>query len=321
MKRLADEKIGRIRKIKRFLKKYKKTKMKKILILVILALLMRPFVPQGGTQGFAQDPYITIGKLKLRYDVDTNKLKMGFTDNAGAFGTLKFAKEFGGQLFDFNSQHFTWSSTTGLNLSSSIFQQDSVFTKNMTVGRDSTWLVMGEPVSKWRTYSLKKLFWANPLDGRHDLKWTYRSFNESFQLVATDSAWAINHAFTKYNNEAIGLDGNWQNKDTLMLQNGFYTINYGVTYQFIDGSSLSTVQDTIFMSLFDAGSGFTIPNSEVFVTHTYSSSESGRTGIMNWNIAYKVTNPNTLFLQVKCVTNASLIHFAYKDNIVATLVN
>ena len=181
---------------------------------------------------------------------------------------------------------------------------------------------MGEPLTKWRVYSLKKLFWSNPQDGRHNLKWYYRSFDETGALVGKDSAYAVNHTFVKYNNEQIALSGTYTDKDSLFIQEGSYLINYGLTYQFIDAASLGIpAQDTIFMALYDRAGDFIIPDSEVYVTCTYAASTVGNTGIMNWNLTYKAIGPTGIFLIVKSVSPNSLIHFTYKDNIVATLIN
>ncbi len=289
--------------------------MKKVILIIWIASLTLAMT------AYAQDSYLDIGNLRIRYDSDSNMVRFGKRP-VTVIGNLRIAKEFNSQLFDFNTAQFTWSSSTGLNLNNNILSQDSSAFKIMSIKKDSTWLNLGEPLSKWRVYSLKKTFWANPIDGRHNLKWYYRSINEMGELVGSDSAYVINHTFTKYNNEQTALSGTYAQKDTLIIQDGCYLINYGLTYQFVDATSGGLPsQDTIYMALYDIAGDFIIPNSEVYVTHTYSSTTSGTTGIMNWNIAYKITGSTGILLLAKGITSNALIHFAHKDNLTATLVN
>jgi hypothetical protein len=159
------------------------------------------------------------------YSPGDNKL---YFNTTGTLGTFKIAKRGNGQLFDFNSSQFNWSPTNGLNINSSVFEHDSIASKNYTGIKDSTWNILGEPVSKYRFLTLKKPFWANPLP-YPDWKWYYKSVNESGVITARDSFTVMNHADMTYDETPFEVFGvsTWSDCDTITLPvRGSYTITY-----------------------------------------------------------------------------------------------
>lgn len=163
--------------------------MKTKLILFILLFLNITIQP------FSQDAYTTIGRIKLRYDADSNKLRLGYNGTAVGLGLLRFAKEFDAQLFDFNTQHFTW--TNGkLNLNTTILTEDSISTNKLTLKKDTTWVVLGENVSKWRTLTFSKALFTNSPMNVPDWKLDYESRNESGVLVAGGNYYFLNDIMT-----------------------------------------------------------------------------------------------------------------------------
>lgn len=64
----------------------------------------------------AQDQFINIGKLTLRYDLDSNRARFGFWGSSSPVGPLRLAKEGNGALFDFDNNYFQWIPGTGLSL-------------------------------------------------------------------------------------------------------------------------------------------------------------------------------------------------------------
>ncbi len=165
------------------------------------------------------------------YSEEDNKL---YFNTTGTLGTFRIAKRSNGQLFDFNSNEFTWSAGTGLNLNSSIFVRDSISAKNFTVIKDSTWYMLGEPLSKLRVLSLKKPFWANPLP-YPDWKWYYISINETGATTAMDSFTVMNNADMTFDEAPFEVFGvsSWSDVDTISLPvRGSYMISYSVNLLF-----------------------------------------------------------------------------------------
>lgn len=165
------------------------------------------------------------------YSSGDNKL---YFNTTGTLGTFKIAKRGNGQLFEMNTSQFNWSPSTGLNLNSSLFSQDSIASKIYTGIKDSTWSNLGEPVSKYRFLTLKKPFWANPLP-YPDWKWFYMSVNESGSITARDSFTVMNHADMTYDEtpfEVFGVDP-WSDCDTITLPvRGSYIITYNCSMLF-----------------------------------------------------------------------------------------
>lgn len=153
----------------------------------------------------AQDAYTTIGRIKLRYDADSNKLRLGYNGTALGIGTLRFAKEFDAQLFDINTQHFIWNNGK-LNLNTAILTEDSVSTNNLTLKKDTTWVQLGENVSKWRTLTFTKALYTNSPLNVPDWKLQYESRNESGVLTGSGSYYFINDIKTWQKSVNIDLN-------------------------------------------------------------------------------------------------------------------
>lgn len=161
------------------------------------------------------------------YNSGDNKLYFNTTGSLNAF---RIAKRGNGQLFDFNAAHFFWSASTGLNFNTNLLNQDSIAAKNFTSVKDSSWIVLGETVSKYRYLTLKKTFWYNqPSLPFPEWKWYYKSVDESGAITARDSFMVMNHTdmtidVTPF--EVFGVDV-WSNVDTLTLPvRGTYIITY-----------------------------------------------------------------------------------------------
>jgi hypothetical protein len=173
------------------------------------------------------------------YDAGDNKL---YFNTPGVLGSFKLAKRGNGQLFEFNTSQFNWSTSTGLNLNTNLFNQDSIASKIYSSLKDSTWIVLGEPVSKYRSLTLKKPFWANPLTFP-DWKWYYKSVDETGNINARDSFTVLNDAghSAKVNpDEEIFADALWNAADTITLPvRGTYMITYNAElifpYQNVEG--------------------------------------------------------------------------------------
>ena len=133
-----------------------------------------------------------------------------------------------------NSAQFIWSPSTGLNLNTALFTQDSIASKIYTGMKDTTWSVLGEPVSKYRFLTLKKPFWSNPLP-YPDWKWYYKSVNETGTITARDSFTVMNHAdmtFDEVPFEVFGVNP-WSDCDTVTLpERGLYMITYDCSVLF-----------------------------------------------------------------------------------------
>lgn len=159
------------------------------------------------------------------YDAADNRL---YFNTTGSLGTFKIARRGNGQLFDMNTTDFYWSTESGLNLNHDILNRDSIASKNYTGIKDSTWNVLGEPVSKYRFLTLKKPFWHNPLP-YPDWKWYYKSVSESGVISARDSFTVMNHADMTYDEtpfEVFGVES-WSDCDTVTLPvRGLYTLTY-----------------------------------------------------------------------------------------------
>ncbi len=159
------------------------------------------------------------------YNSVDNKL---YFNTTGTLGTFKIAKRGNGQLFDMNTSQFNWSPITGLNLNTSVFQQDSIASNIYTGIKDTTWNILGEPNSRYRFLTLKKPFWSNPLP-YPDWKWYYSSINESGVVTGKDSFTVINHADMTFDETPFEVfsDNMWNDCDTITLPvRGTYIITY-----------------------------------------------------------------------------------------------
>lgn len=116
----------------------------------------------------AQDTRIYIGKAWLRYDSDSARLRIG----GNPFP--KLARELNTELFDFNTDNFTWDRTKGLCLKS-ISQYDSTKTRKLIIFADTG---DGELIPyRSRSYTIFKPFYANNPD-LYDLIIRYVSNND-----------------------------------------------------------------------------------------------------------------------------------------------
>lgn len=283
---------------------------------------------------FSQDAFTTIGKLKLRYDADSNKLRIGYVNTFTGISNLKIAKELDGALFNFNPAYFTWSNTTGLNLAASIFNQDSIAAKIFTSSKDSSFVLLGETVSKWRFLTLKKPFWNNPnLSGtktKIDIPlwfWYYKSVSESGVINAQDSFSVLNEAATLnadgYDEEFFGVD-DWTTIDTLQLGvKAKYLITYDVNLMFpyTEVNGVDARDSVVFRMVIKPGTedetvlpGSTVINWKDF-KNTYALSSQtypAESTIISRSFAYNFTGAPltadaTVYLQVRADLNSSLI--------------
>ena len=116
----------------------------------------------------AQDTRIYIGRAWLRYDSDSNKIKIGGNP------VPKIAREFDAQLFDFNTNQFAWDRTKGLCLNT-LMNYDSSKVKKLIIYSDTG---NGESIPyRSRSYTIYKPFYANAPD-LYDLKIQYISTND-----------------------------------------------------------------------------------------------------------------------------------------------
>lgn len=129
----------------------------------------------------SQDAKLWLGGSYIRYDSDSNLIKFG-----GVSLYPKIARELNAQLFNFNTNHFSWSTSTGLNLIN-VPNNDSIWSNKLTVVKDTGDGEFSPYLS--RHYTLKKPYYINLYDN-YDLMWFYRSSTAS--PVLQDSMWAIN---------------------------------------------------------------------------------------------------------------------------------
>jgi len=205
-----------------------------------------------------------------------------------------------------NSSHFTYSSDQ-LSLNPAVLNADSIKHKVLSIGKDTTWSPLGEPITKWRFLTLKKGFWYNSYD-IPDWKWHYTSFDESGTLLASDSMMAINDAGQSYNNTNTSISGStWTYCDTLTLPTrGKYQLTFSFQAVFPEATG-SDAYDTIWVDLgTGTGSDKQLPGSQAWVTHWYDNGvSSGGTSTVTWSTVYMNTADNrTLFARAKNTTGA-----------------
>ena len=240
---------------------------------------------------FSQDAFITIGKLKLRYDADSNKIKIGYVGTYTGISNLKIAKELDGQLFNFNTSQFSWSTSTGLNLSSSVFSQDSLYSKIVSSYKDTSWIVLGESVYKYKFLSLKKPFFGGSVNNPYDWRWYYRSFYENGALLAIDSPLVINNILEIDQDENVSLqyDGTYHKIDSLLLDAGTYNITFSFTFERTNPANVAAVgiSDTVEISLKEENSA---PNvyikrfiRDIFM---YPATNSMNGGVLTWTASF-----------------------------------
>jgi len=210
--------------------------------------------------------------------------------------------------FELNSAHFEWSGDK-LNLLSTAVNTDSIKHKNMTVGKDTTWTVLGEGVTKWRFLSLKKGFWYNAYS-IPDWKWVYTSFDETGTLQAMDSMMAINEATSVDNETSVSLqyDGTYHKIDSLLLPPGKYTVDFSVMWERPDHNHASQVDvaDTIIVALKEQSSA---PNAYIVTNirdiYTYPNTRNFSGGVLSWSTVHTCySTPKYVYLYAKYVANA-----------------
>lgn len=288
--------------------------MKKIFLVVILLIM-------ASVSLFAQDPYITIGKLKLRYDIDSNMLKIGFS-NLLTSTNLRVGKELETQLFKFRTSDFGWSTTEGLYLDQPL-SHDSVWSRIFAVTRDTSF----DESDMRRTLSLKKFFWANTNnDIWADWMLHYYSRN-SLGAISTDSSRLIGDGKTFsneiYPDDYFSVEG-WSNVDTLRLTTrGLYSITYqgNLVFPFGDVELGEDKTDSVSFRLvaaegtgdqqIPAGSSFTVwKQFKSGVLYTAESNVFSRTFTYNFNSAPPFTGEIEFYLQTRTDMNSELINSA-----------
>lgn len=244
----------------------------------------------------AQDAQINIGKAVLRYDSDSNKLRLG-----RGMSTVKMAREFDVALFDFNPSQFNWSTTTGLNLND-ITNHDSIWTRKLSVVKDTG---DGEfSPYKARIYTLKKPSWYNGFSA-FDLLWIYRSYSGG-SLDAIDSVHAINETANMFTEVDIKLATSWATfYETKFPIQGQYLVFINFDYEFTDYNGLSAQTDEIDLRLLRFPS---TALGSTTVKFTYSATGDNKMFRGNGSLVIPVTSigqDETLYLQGKCTLNAS----------------
>lgn len=231
----------------------------------LLILLLFVFVFAGNHFIYAQDPFITIGKLKLRYDADSNKLRLGYAGTFSGIGNLRVAKELDGQLFDFNSQHFSWLNGK-LNLNTNVLSEDSVATKKLTWKKDTSWIVLGETVSKWRTLTMHKSMWSNFGLSVPDWRMLYESRDENGTLLASANYYPLNDVKTweKSVNDELTPSGNLIANDIIFpVTEGQWLVNGEAVVEFAaDVCNSGNVFDSIWV-VFGNGEDGSTPEVEL----------------------------------------------------------
>lgn len=207
-----------------------------------------------------------------------------------------------------NTSHFQYAGDE-LRLNSAVLNADSIKHKNMTVGKDTTWINLGEPVTKWRFLSLKKGFWANAYTVP-EWKWVYTSFDESGVLQAMDSMMVINEVTSVDNEVSVSCpyDGTYNKIDSLLLPAGKYEINFSLMWQRPDHNNASQigVSDTMELALKEQSSA---PNSYIarYIRHieTYVLQNNFSGGVLNWSVVHTVSGtPKYIYLYGRYVANA-----------------
>lgn len=192
---------------------------------------------------------------------------------------------------DLNNAQFEWTGDK-LNLLSTAVNIDSIKHKNVTVGKDTTWIVLGEGVTKWRFLSLKKGFWYNSYSVP-DWKWVYTSFDESGTLQAMDSMMVINEATSVDNETTVSLqyDGTYNKVDSLLLPPGKYTIDFAIMWERPDHNNASQVgiSDTVIVALKEQSSA---PNSYIVNSirdiQMYTATHNQEGGVLQWSTVHTV---------------------------------
>lgn len=242
-----------------------------------------------------QDAQISIGRAHIRYDADSNVLRIG-----SPTGNIIFAREQNVKFFNFNPAHFNWSTSTGLNLND-VSNHDSVWAYRFTVVKDTG---DGEiSPYKSRHYTLKKPSWYNGFTN-FDLLWYYRSYS-SGSLDAYDSCHVINYVSGETASTDIVLGTSWTTIQEISLPvQGSFLIFINFDYLF-DLMTVENVQiDDISVRLFE------FPNKTLGATtvaYTYLPVVADVTHRGNGSMVIPVNTygpGETFYLQAKCTSNS-----------------
>ncbi len=207
-----------------------------------------------------------------------------------------------------NTSHFAYSGDQ-LSLNSSVLNADSIKHKNLTVGKDTTWTVLGEGVTKFRFLSLKKGFWYNSYSVP-DWKWVYTSFDENGTLQAMDSMMAINEVTSVDNEVSVSLqyDGTYHKIDSLLLPPGKYMIDFAIMWERPDHNNVAQVgiSDTMIVALKEQSSA---PNAYIITNvrdiHMYVDANNFDGSVLQWSAVHTVySTPKYVYLYGKYVANA-----------------
>jgi hypothetical protein len=243
------------------------------------------------------------------YSESDNKL---YFNSPGSLSTFRISKRGNSQLFDFNSQHFYWSSSNGLNLNPAIFNFDSLASNIYTNVKDTFWLNQGEPVFKYRFLTLKKLFWHNQLSFP-DWKWHYSSVNEFGTAVSKDSFSVLNHADFTYDQNPFEIfaDYNWNNADTVILPlRGLYALTYDLNLIFPYSSieNISARDSIIIRMINEFNTDIPVSYSEVWKDFSADVKSLPEQKSMSKTFVLFNQYPNMKFyLQIKGINNSGLI--------------
>ncbi|TRZ52045.1 hypothetical protein D4R99_03455 [bacterium] len=242
----------------------------------------------------AQDYKLSLGRGWLRYDSDSNRFRFG-----SFAGSPRIAREFNTQLFDYNSSHFSWSTSTGLNLQDPV-RHDSMWTQRLAITRDTG---DGEFVPlQSRNYTLLKKSWYNNYMP-FELQWFYRSFSGG-TLIASDSCYAINNTEQVYNAADVVLAASYSTIQEITLPvKGLYIIYINYDYEFTAGPTDTTVADEISVRLIQYPSTSLGSATQKFnYLLGFSMMSRGSASIV---IPYTSPGPDeTLYLQSRATNNA-----------------
>lgn len=226
--------------------------------------------------------------------------------------------------FPIDVDYFSWNDELQIN-SSVLFNHDSSWISKLSFIKDTTWLVLGEPVSKYRLMTIKKPFWANPFTNIPDFKYYYESKDESGIVLARDSFSVLNNVFEVDNANTISLGTSNTKIDSLYLEAGYYLISFGINYHFSDASygSAPIIQpDTIAIEL-NKGSGVgNIIKNNIFTTMQYMKDVNyGRMGTLCWSATIRLTSASYVYLVGKRYnTETALSHNSNRGYIIANLI-
>lgn len=271
------------------------------------------------------DPIFNIGRLTLRYDIDSSYLRIGFFGNPTGLGNLRIGKEFNGQLFDFNPSQFSWSPTSGLNLN---FTQDSINSSMYTNKKDTSWVQLGETLTRVKFFTLKKPHYGGGYPFL-DWKWYYGSIDENGTVTRIDSNHVLNYVKYVDNVGSIAFSGATLTPvDSVYLEPGTWDITFGfsILREKLDLSSNSATGDGVTDSVecvFNKGAG--VGNrikDQLYDIYTYPQGIiSNKQSFLEWKAGITLTAGTWVYLAVRSwVVETSLIHYITRWNIKAFLV-